>query len=87
MALAAPGCRCSDDEAAPAAAANEGADPEGAEMPDPDPDPGEGTEQPEPPKAPKAATPAAPEAAGSLEVVTADALITKLKGSGRKGTL
>jgi thiol-disulfide isomerase/thioredoxin len=88
LALVVTGCRCSDDSPSPASRGpesrqneNDQADPEGAEMPDPDPDPGEGFEPPQ------AAAPAAPEPAGTLEVVTAEALVAKLKASGRKGTL
>jgi thiol-disulfide isomerase/thioredoxin len=76
------GCRCGSEESAPAASA-----PSEEEVNEP-PDPAEGEESEAAP-ADEARENAAPSAAGSvaLEAIGAEALIAKLRASGRKATL
>ena len=76
------GCRCGSEESAPVASAP--SEEEGNEAPDP----AEGEEEPAAPSAdaPERAA-ASAEASAALEVVSAEALIAKLRASGRKATL
>ncbi len=79
-ALAAVGCRCGSSDESPPARAEEATQGEGEAE-------GEGEGQQEEAPEPPAPSAAAPVAKGALEEVTAEALIEKLKTSGRKGTL
>jgi len=76
------GCRCGSEESAPAASAP--SEEEGNEAPDP----AEGEESPDEPaaEAPEGVASSA-EGSAALEVVSAEALIAKLRASGRKATL
>jgi thiol-disulfide isomerase/thioredoxin len=83
LAALAAGCRCSDEQrsAGNARAEDEAANEPTEEMPPDEAAPDEAEPSPEGTAAGPAAAP------GQLETVTAEALIAKLKASGRKGTV